>query len=135
MHRVIRSLSLFSRFCTVGVSNTVIDFSVFFLFISLGVPYLLSQILSFTTGMINSFIWNRKWTFKVKNKIKMSEITRFIILNLLALTSINFLLSLLYEEMGWSLLVSKMAATSIGVIITFIGSRLWVFQRSELKEG
>ena len=67
--------------------------------------------------------------------MKISEVTRFIILNLFALISINFLLSLLYEGIGWPLLLSKITATGAGMIITFAGSRLWVFQKTKLKES
>ncbi|WP_428909554.1 GtrA family protein [Niallia sp. Krafla_26] len=124
-------LSLFSRFCTVGASNTLIDFVAFFLFIGIGFPYMISQILSFSAGMINSFLLNRKWTFGMSQKIKMSEIFRFIMINLLALALTNVLLTIFFEINSLPLFISKVLATSGGLIVTFAGSRLWVFQRDE----
>ncbi|WP_338470606.1 GtrA family protein [Niallia sp. XMNu-256] len=135
MKKRVSHLLIWFRFCTVGVSNTVIDFAVFFLLIRLGVPYLVSQVISFIAGMINSFIWNRKWTFRMGEKIKASEVIKFTLINLLSLMSINFLLTILYEGIGFSLLLSKIAATSAGVVITYAGSKMWVFQKQKLQES
>lgn len=65
------------RFGTVGVGNTLIDFGVFFLLTALNVPYLLAQVCSYTAGILNSYIWNRTWTFRVKEKVRGQEIIRF----------------------------------------------------------
>lgn len=49
----------------VGVSNTLIDFVVFWLlFYGLGMGLILSQVCAFSLAVINSFIWNFLWTFE-----------------------------------------------------------------------
>ncbi|RAK19883.1 putative flippase GtrA [Anoxybacillus vitaminiphilus] len=119
--------SLF-RFCTVGVGNTLVDFGVFFLLTSIGVPYLLAQGGSYTAGMINSYIWNRVWTFQMKQKATIQEFFRFMISNLFSLGVTFFVLYVCQQILGWPLLISKMIATVGGMMMNFIGSRLWVFQ-------
>ena len=36
-------LSLFTRFCAVGLINTMIDFAIFFIFVHIGFPVFVSQ--------------------------------------------------------------------------------------------
>ncbi len=77
-----------SRFSIVGVANTTIDFLMFTVFNELvGVGYITSQIIGYSFGIINSFIFNKKWTFKehkVSKKI-LYELMQFIIINLISL--------------------------------------------------
>ena len=132
-------LSLLTRFCAVGLSNTMIDFAIFFIFVHIGFPVFVSQAVAFSAGMLNSFLWNRLWTFKVCHPVSMIEVLRFIMINLLALVTTYFLLILFIEGNQSSLYFSKMLASGGGIFVTFIGSKLWVFkkevQRQELKEG
>jgi putative flippase GtrA len=118
------------RFCTVGVGNTLVDFGVFFLLTSIGVPYLLAQSCSYIAGMFNSYVCNRVWTFQMKQKATIQEFFRFIIINLFSLGATVFFLYVCQQICGWPLLISKMIATFGGMMINFVGSRLWVFQQS-----
>ena len=90
-------LSLFTRFCAVGLSNTMIDFAIFFIFVHIGFPVFVSQTVAFSAGMLNSFLWNRLWSFKVCHPVTMNEVLRFITINLLALATTYFLLILFIE--------------------------------------
>ncbi|MED4787000.1 GtrA family protein [Bacillus atrophaeus] len=114
---VMLKIKTLGRFCTVGVGNTLIDFGVFFLLTACHVPYLPAQICSYSAGIINSYVWNRNWTFRVKRKADGKEIVRFLI----------FLLLYLFQKGGCSLLVSKLAATIGGMMMNFIGNRIWLF--------
>ncbi|WP_169907593.1 GtrA family protein [Priestia abyssalis] len=127
--RIIKEkVNVLLRFCTVGVGNTLIDFGVFFLLTAGGIPYLFAQGCSYAAGMVNSYVWNRVWTFQVKQKANMQEAVRFAIVNIGASSMTFLILYILQEGAGLSLVVSKVIATIGGILITFIGSRLWVFQ-------
>ncbi|MCM3787236.1 GtrA family protein [Domibacillus indicus] len=118
------------KFGIVGVLNTAIDMLLFFTLWSVGVPYLLAQVLSYSAGTLNSFVWNRSWTFKVSGRIHIEEITKFLLLNVIALCMSTFLLSLLS---GQPLFISKTIATLSGLSVTFFGSRFWVFRQQRRK--
>lgn len=62
----------------------------------------------------------------------MEEITKFILLNAIALSMSTFLLSLLS---GQPLFVSKTIATLSGLSVTFFGSRFWVFRQQRKGEN
>lgn len=53
-----------SRFLIVGFANTAIDFGLLFILKFLGVPVLVSNIISTTTAFGFSFFANKKFTFK-----------------------------------------------------------------------
>ncbi len=125
----------FMRFCTVGLANTAVDFTAFFLLNLGGLPYLFAQVLSYSAGVINSFYLNRKWTFQVKRKTNVTEIAKFIILNGISLLVSSSLLFILYDVNQMDLWLAKIAATAGGIVVNFIGSRLWVFTENQPITG
>lgn len=127
-------MGMLLKFCTVGVGNTLIDFIVFFVLTGLHVHYLWAQGCSYLAGMINSYIWNRNWTFKAEEKANIQELLRFLTINLAAYATTLLLLSLFKQKFEWPLAVSKIFATLCGMAITFMGSRLWVFKSGLSKE-
>lgn len=55
------------KFMTVGVLNTLIDAGAYFAltrWLGLGSLPVLAKGIAYAVGMINSFFWNRNWTFK-----------------------------------------------------------------------
>lgn len=54
-----------ARFAVVGTSNTLVDFAVFNALVLLtGIPAVPSGAISYGVGLLNSFAWNRAWTFR-----------------------------------------------------------------------
>lgn len=70
---------------------------------------------------------NRKWTFERKEKSSKREVISFVIVNLITLSLTSFLLTVLYNKWGISLLISKLLITIVSVGINFIGTKLFVF--------
>lgn len=70
-----------AKFSVVGISNTLIDFTIFNVVTTLfHVPLANDFIVKFFSGtvaMINSFYWNRKWTFKSNARIGESGVKFF----------------------------------------------------------
>lgn len=125
----------FLRFCTVGVANTAVDFTAFFLLNLAGVPYLLAQVLSYSAGVANSYFFNRKWTFRVAGKANLQEAASFIVVNGFSLLVSSSLFAALHDINHLHLWLCKLAATGGGIIVNFIGSRLWVFAESQKTRG
>lgn len=116
----------FLRFCLVGAINTGVDFLVFALLSNLGVLLLAAQVVSYTCGILNSFLLNRKWTFQAKRR-SPRQLLRFLVLNLFTLLITYGLLLCFTDQFGWSVLFSKLLATAASLVINFTGSRLLVF--------
>lgn len=73
------------RFLTVGVANTLIDFSILFTLKALGLPTISANIISTTAAFCFSFFANKKYTFKTTGGNLKREITLFVIVTLFAL--------------------------------------------------
>lgn len=62
-----KTLIQFIKYGLVGCINTAITLGVIFLCKSLlGINEYVANILGYTAGLINSFIWNKTWVFKSK---------------------------------------------------------------------
>ncbi|MEK4668820.1 GtrA family protein [Niallia taxi] len=125
-----RKWLVFLKFGIVGSLNTIIDFVVYALLTSVGANYLLSQILSYSCGLLNSYFVNRTWTFKQKDKASMKEFIRFLAVNAATLSLTLILLDFLYTKQGLNLLLSKFLVTAIGTVFNFIGTKMLVFTKA-----
>lgn len=121
------SLRSFIIFGLVGIVNTGVDIGVFALLTWWQLPWLAAQVIAYGCGVMNSFLMNRKWTFRQQGALTKG-LLRFILLNLLTLGVTSACMMLLHEQFGVLLWMSKGAATILGVVLNFVGSRWWVFR-------
>jgi putative flippase GtrA len=120
----------FLKFCLVGGLNTGIDFIVFTLLHLAGLPYLAAQCISYSCGVLNSYLINRTWTFQSRGTSFQKEGLKFICLNLVSLLVTSGLLVLLHQYVQFPLTFSKIISTAAGVLLNYVGNRLWVFEKS-----
>jgi putative flippase GtrA len=123
-------LKALSRFSIIGILNTLIDFAVFTIFQSLfGINYLVSQIAGFSFGVVNSFIFNKNWTFQNKNANKKTvhEFLQFITINLISLIITIIFMRFLINKFEINVYVAKIIVTVIAQITNFLAYKLWVF--------
>ena len=68
--KISKSLIQFIKFGIVGVSNTLLTaLTIWILLKVLHCSDYISNIVGYIVGLVNSFIWNRKWTFDSKTKV------------------------------------------------------------------
>ncbi|MDQ0196672.1 GtrA family protein [Paenibacillus wynnii] len=122
----------FLKFNAVGVLNTLVDFAIFTLLHSIGMVYGVAQVISYSAGTANSFILNKKVTFRDRDRnstdgFDRKQLLRFILLNLVVLGISLLLMNLLTDKFGVQVLMAKVMVTFVTVVINFFGSRKWVF--------
>ncbi len=54
----------FIKFGLVGVSNTVVNYVVYLIFVSLGVQYLIANTIGFIVSVLNAYFWGSRFVFK-----------------------------------------------------------------------
>lgn len=121
----------FIKFGTVGVSNTLVNLAVlYFLTSILGIYYLVSAVAAFLVANFNSFLLNKRWTFK--EKIKHHFFSKYIKFLSVSLGSLVVNLAALYlftSILGIYYLISQIIAIGISLIINFTGNKIWTFRK------
>lgn len=116
------------KFCIVGVANTVITLFFFYLLNKiLLINYLMSTVVSYSIGMLNSYILNKQWTFYDKDRRIMIQLIKFIAVNSISLLLNLAIMHLLVGKFYIDSFVSQVFATGFSTISNYLGSKLIVF--------
>jgi putative flippase GtrA len=122
------SRSQLIRFSLVGVGNTLVDFTLFYMLTALMAPLAWAQTLASLAGVANSYVMNRRWTFPSKRHSSIKEVAVFLLVNGASLGLSTLLLILLHDWLHYSLLLSKAGATIASMAVNYMGSRHLVFK-------
>jgi putative flippase GtrA len=77
----------FVKFCIVGASSTIIDFTLLnLLHFRAGFPLPLAATCSFLVAVCNGFYWNRRWTFDAGAGDARRQYPKFVLTNLVGWT-------------------------------------------------
>lgn len=137
------------KFGAIGIMNTAIDYFLFAVFFSIcNFDKNIAQVFATAIAMTNSYILNRYFTFGKKGTVKINEIWKFIIVNLVSMGVTIILLNLFYDVLhletvansilsaisfpfvlsgDTAVLFCKVLAIPFSLAVNFLGNRLWVF--------
>ncbi|HOF95206.1 MAG TPA: GtrA family protein [Clostridia bacterium] len=123
-------LKQFLKFNAVGLLNTAVDYLVFALLTEiLYLPDTPAKLISYSCGILNSYVLNTAWTFKRERKRTPSEVLGFVLVNIVSLGAALAVLyvsrKLLHIETA---LFRNLIATPISMLINFFGNKLFVFR-------
>ncbi len=136
----------FIKFCIIGTSGLVIDFSVLNLLstatsIYAGPFIALFNAVSFSVAVSNSYYWNRRWTFRHQGPVSASSVSRFMLVNAggaFLNSAIVFILTTFVPPLFavhpqlW-LNAAKIIALPISTFWNFLGAKYFIF-RAEQQE-
>lgn len=132
-----------SKFGLIGIANTVIDLGIYNLFIfmsDVSSGYLIAVFKSFSVlaAIVNSYVWNKFWSFEKKEIDNFGEeFTQFLLVSLVGLL-LNvgitaFVVNLIGAPMGitektWAN-VGGLTASIVVLTWNFIGYKFFVFKK------
>lgn len=123
-------IAQFVKFSLVGLLNTIIHFLVFYLLFSfMGVYHLLASGFGFCFAVVNSFAFNKYWTFNSKSLNIRDEFSRFFIVSLLALLINLATMAILVELFMIRPTFAQLAAIALTIVVNFFGNKFWSFDR------
>ncbi|HEY4755975.1 MAG TPA: GtrA family protein [Ignavibacteriaceae bacterium] len=123
-------LKQFFKYSIVGIFNTAIGLTVIYFFFNvLNFNYIIANIIGYACGLVNSFVWNKKWTFKSSQHYS-KEIVPFLIVfgisyaaNLLAvIISVEFIE--IHPNIAQIIGIAAYSSTN------FFINRYWTFSRA-----
>ena len=150
------NIEQFLKFCLVGCTNVIISFIVFYICYQhlRPVPILLNamsnlglnstdilertgirsfdgavaNVIGYVCGILNSFIWNRKYTFNVTTRT-WSRFKRFVFLNLSCLVLSTISIFLFVDILNRPYKAVWFLTTGIITVLSYFGNKLWTFKK------
>ncbi len=115
----------FVRFCIVGGLSFAIDYGVFTVLFTLGVPHLVASATSFTLSLVVNYVLSRKFVFDVNEDVSIArEFAAYVGLNAIALALNTAVLWLCADQLGMSPFIGKIVATAVVLVYNFISRKL-----------
>jgi putative flippase GtrA len=115
------------KFIITGLINTLVSFFVYYLSFSiLKHSYSVSLIFAYAFGILNSYIWNSKWTFQ-KNSFVWKGFAKFILIYVLTFLINLIILGFTIKIIKINELISQAFALIIAGILSFMGYKYWCF--------
>jgi len=119
----------FIKFLFVGLLNTSIAYCVFHIFFNFfNFHYNSSATIGYFIGILNSYIWNKYWTFKSKKTIK-AELTKFIIVYLFSYTLNIVTLTVFVEIINIIPEIGEIVGIGFATVISFFGMKYYSFKQ------
>ena len=117
----------FVKYGIVGASNTVLTFALYTILVEIGVQYLVALLLGYLAGSLNSYLLNRRWTFRAGHLAHTSVGPRFAIVQVLAIVANLGLLYLLVHDLEVHKILAQAILTVPVLAVTFFVNRAWSF--------
>jgi putative flippase GtrA len=93
---------------------------------AVGAEGAVANVLAYFAGMVNSFWWNRSWTFRVGGGV-MGQIMRFVAVNSVSLALSTLAVFLLVDRLGFPGLAVWVPLAGLIVVTNYLGFRHWAF--------
>lgn len=118
----------FIKFCAVGFSGMVIDFSITWI---LKEKLRINKYIANSTGFIlaatSNYFINHFWTFESNNNRIFVEYITFIIISIFGLAINNFLIFIFSDKMKYNFYLSKLFAITITTVWNFVMNFFFTF--------
>ena len=119
----------FLKFCAVGLSGMLIDFSTTWL---LKEKVRINKYIANSTGFIlaatSNYIWNRLWTFQSEDSHIATEYFTFILISVAGLGINNFIIFLLNDKLRINFYFSKLIAIGVVTVWNFLMNFMITFR-------
>ncbi len=121
-------MNQFFRFIVVGLSNSLLGYSIIFACMYLvGLSPEVSNIIGYGLALIISYILSRNYTFRSKQR-HSGEIVRFLLVFSFAYASNFAVLLILLHEMDIQKGVSQILASIVYVVVSYLMNKYYVFR-------
>lgn len=129
----------FLKFVVVGLSNNIVYYIFYVIFIMAEVGYLFANGAAFTISIVNSFYWNNKYVFEKKGKSKRKAalmfIKTFICYSVTGIVLSNVLMIIWIEKLGIHQILAPVINLVITTPVNYVLNKFWAYKDSEKNNG
>ena len=118
----------FSKFIIIGFISTFINYLLYLLCFKVSKNILFSSSIGYLSGIINSYIFGKKWVFKIKNKTNLLSIIKFLLVYLIGGIVMTLIINYLFNK-GFEYRLAWCFGISYSVLNNFLGSKYFVFNK------
>lgn len=122
------------RFLFVGGINTAVGYGFYALFIFIGLDPYLATTLSTILGVINSYFWNKYFTFRQPKK-SLHEVLRFVLVYAISYGANMGLVHIFIDTLGMNSYVSGAVCLFVTTIVSYVGHNYFSFKNRSKKEA
>lgn len=119
------------KFIIVGISNVAVDAGLYYVFSRFIFPsnlYLLARVISYGTGIVNNYYWNRRWTFRNHERKIVKQFTIFSITQL-TIFAINMgLMFIVVSVLGWYDVYGMFITILFAALAGYLTNKFWIFR-------
>ena len=113
----------------IGGLSAALDFGLYTL-LGMWIPYLWANVISVHAGIICSFLLNRQYNFKVKDR-PAQRFTIFYLVGLTGLGLSELIIYLLAKRAGWDYLLTKLLTVVVVALFQFVLNKFITFKKAE----
>jgi putative flippase GtrA len=119
------------KFSAVGVLNTLLDMGLYYMLTRwlglAGLP-VLAKAIAYTLGVVNSFFWNRHWTFQAHDR-QVITFLYFFMFSLVGLLINAMALQAGLKLLGLQEFLALCLATMLSLTWNYLSARIFVFNQ------
>jgi putative flippase GtrA len=117
------------KYGVVGVINTLITAVVIWIMMKLlGCSDVVSNVVGYIAGVLNSFIWNKKWTFKSTEKWMGGAIRFGVVFGICYLLQLGLLVFVLNPYLAIDPYYNQLIAMAFYTAINFVMNKFYTFK-------
>lgn len=122
----------FSRFLFVGIINTLVTYIVYFVLRYFCVIPELCNAIGYIAGVINSFIWNKKWVFKTKGTDVRKEMLGFALVFVVCYGIQFFVFTILLYQFVWNEYIVQLLSMCMYTLLNYVLNKFISFRQSKV---
>ena len=115
----------FVRFLIVGVANTLISLVVYRALLALGVWYVVAAPIAWGAGVVNGYVFNRRWTFRARDTRRARVL--YALFGAAGAAAASLFVFLFVRGAGIGRFEAYLVATPLITVSTFLANRYWTF--------
>jgi putative flippase GtrA len=125
-----RSFFQFIRYAAVGMASNGVGFVLYLLMTALGFGPKVSMSLLYTVGVLQSFIFNKKWTFNHHGDQTVAFLRYFLIYGFGYFINLGALI-IFVDRFGYPHHLVQGAMIPVIAVLLFVMQKIWVFRVQE----